>query len=141
MSFNLYSEILQEFDLAPTRKDKILVLQKHDSIRFRDFLVNAFNPDIQFDVTIPKYKPSLNPAGLNELYIDSQLSKIYRFVKDHPQRADGFGGIQQERILLVILEALHKDESELFCRMLEKNLNIKYLTPNLIREAYPGINL
>lgn len=141
MSFKLYSEILQEFDIAPTRKDKITVLQNNDSTRFRQFLVFTFNQDIQYDVTIPSYTPSLNPAGLNDLYIDSQLSKVYRFIKDHPQRTPGFGGIQQERILLLILESLHKDEAELFCRMLQKNLSIKYLTPHLIREAYPGIDL
>jgi hypothetical protein len=141
MSFKLYSEILQEFDLAPTRKDKITVLQNNDSPRFRQFFVFTFNQDIQYDVTIPSYTPSLNPAGLNDLYIDSQLSKVYRFIKDHPQRAPGFGGIQQERILLLILESLHKDEAELFCRMLQKNLSIKYLTPHLIKEAYPGIAL
>ena len=141
MSFKLYSEILQEFDLAPTRKDKINVLQNNDAPRFRQFLVFAFSPDIQFDVTIPVYTSSLNPAGLNDLYLDSQLSKMYRFIKDHPQRQPGFGGIQQERILLLILESLHKDEAELMCRMLQKNLSIKYLTPHLIKEAYPGIEL
>jgi hypothetical protein len=141
MSFDLYSEILQEFDLAPTRKEKIELLQRHDNIRFRQFMEYAFNPEIQFDVTIPEYNPSLNPAGLNDSYIDSQLAKMYRFIKDHPQRAPNFGGIQQERILLLILESLHKDEAELMCRMLQKNLSIKYLTPHLIKEAYPGIKI
>ena len=141
MSFDLYSEILQEFDLAPTRKEKIEVLQRHDTVRFRQFLEYAFNPEIEFDVNIPEYKPSMSPAGLNDAYLDGQLAKMYRFIKNHPQRAANFGGIQQERILLLILESLHKDEAQLMCRMIQKNLSIKYLTPNLIREAYPGINL
>lgn len=141
MSFDLYSEILQQFDAAETRKDKIVVLQKHDTARFRDFLVLAFKPEIEFDVAIPKYKPSLNPAGLNELYIDGELSRMYRFIKDHPKRPSGFGGDRQEQILISVLEGLHKDEAELLINVLKKDLKVKYLTPALVREAYPGIDL
>lgn len=141
MSFDLYSEILQKFEAAETRKDKIAVLQKHDTARFRDFLVLAFKPEIVFDVAIPKYKPSLSPAGLNDLYLDGELSRMYRFIKDHPKRPSGFGSDRQEQILISVLEGLHKDEAELMIGMLKKDLKVKYLTPSLIKEAYPGIDL
>lgn len=141
MSNVLYSEILEEFHQMTTKKERIEVLRKYDSKRFRTFLEYCFNPEIQFDVTIGKYKPSIMPAGLNDLYLDGEVDRFYRFIKDHPNRREGFGGKKQENILIALLESFHKDESELVERMIQKNLSIPYLTPSLIREAYPGINL
>jgi hypothetical protein len=141
MSFKLYSEILEEFHQMQTKKERIEVLRKYESQRFRTFLEYCFNPDIKFDVTIAPYKASLNPAGLNELYIDGEIGKFYRFIQDHPNRTAGFGGKKQENILTAMMESFHKDEAELVTRMINKNLSIPFLTPVLLREAYPNINL
>jgi hypothetical protein len=141
MSFKLYSEILEEFHQMQTKKERIEVLRKYESERFRTFLEYCFNPEIIFDVTITDYKPSFNPAGLNELYIDGQILKFYRFIKDHPNRTPGFGGKKQQNILTAMLESFHKDESELVVKMVNKNLSIPFLTPTLLREAYPNIKL
>jgi len=42
---------------------------------------------------------------------------------------------------LVILESLHKEEAFLLVRMLRKDLAIKFLTPKLIKEAFPDIDI
>ena len=62
-AFKLYSEVFDEFNLAQTRNDKIAVLRKYDHPRFQNFLAMAFNKDIIFDVEIPNYRPSVEPAG------------------------------------------------------------------------------
>jgi hypothetical protein len=141
MSSKLYSEIIEEFEQADSRKDKIAVLQANDTPRFRLFLSYAFDPKIEFDVEIPKYKASFDPAGLSVLTIAGEIPKFYRFIKDHPQRTEGFGGLKQQNILINILESLHKDEAIMVIGMLKKELNVKYLTPLLIKESYPGIEL
>lgn len=135
----LYSEIIDEFKNAKTKQDRINVLRKHDDPRFRTFLKAAFDPKIQFDTPIPRYRPSVEPAGLNYTYLDSEMSKLYRFVKNHPSRPAGLTSEKQKQLLVVILESLHKDEADLLVKVLQKKLEVNFLTPNLINEALPGV--
>jgi hypothetical protein len=143
MEAKLYSEILAEFDTAPTRSGKIAVLQKHDHPRFRNFLAMVYNPDIVFEVEIPTYRPAPEPAGLNYTYLDIEVPKLYRFILGHPKLE---GAVLDERkkksLLTSTLESLHKDEAELLVKAItKKDLDVKYLTPRIIKEAYPDINI
>jgi len=135
----LYSEILDMFQKAETRKDKIAVLKRFEHPTFKKFLDYAFNPEIKFDVEIPEYKPSYDPAGLNVMYLDDELARVYRFIVGHPKRAAGLTPKKQTELLLVILESLHKDEAELYVRMLKKDLKIPFLTKKLLKEVYPDL--
>jgi hypothetical protein len=65
----------------------------------------------------------------------------YRFITGHAKKSPDLKPYKQTQLLLVILESLHKDEAELLCKMFKKDLGVKYLTPRLIKEAYPEINL
>ncbi|MFZ9848029.1 MAG: DUF6433 family protein [Flavobacteriales bacterium] len=135
----LYSEILDEFQSAKTKEQRIGVLRKYDHPRWRSFLQAAFHPGIVFDVEIPKYRPAVEPAGMNFAYLDSEMLKMYRFVKNHPSKPNGLSPEKQKQLLLVVLESLHKDESELLVKMMNKDLKVKFLTTNLVNEAYPGL--
>ena len=137
----LYSEILEEFQKCETIKERIDLLTKYKHERFKNFLFLAFNPDIIFDVEIPKYRPAPEPAGLNFTYLHNEIDKLYRFIKNHPARPQGLTPDKQRQLLVVILESLYKDEAELLIKMMKKNLEVKFLTPNLILEVYPDINL
>lgn len=133
----LYSEIFEEFAKAETKTERIKILQKYDHPRFRDFFKLLFDEKIQFDVEIPDYRPAPEPAGLNYTYLDSEMGKMYRFIKNHPRRTN----VQPSRlktILLVVLESLHKDESEILVKLISRQLKIKFLTQRLVEEAYPG---
>ena len=137
----LFSEILDEFSKAGTKKDRVEILKKYDHPMFRSFLILAFNKDIPFDVEIPNYRPAPEPAGLNFTYLDMEMPKMYRFIKGHPERSPNLSSQKQKSLLVVILESLHKDEADLMVKMFNKKLDIKFLTPALIKDAYPGINL
>lgn len=138
-AFKLYSEILDEFNQATTKNDRINVLRKYDHPRWRSFLQAAFHPGIEFDSPIPNYRPSVEPAGLNFAYLDSEMTKMYRFVKNHPSRPAGLTPEKQKSLLVVVLESLHKDEADLLVKMMKKDLGVKYLTANLVSEAFPGL--
>lgn len=138
-SDRLYSEIFEEFQKAESKESRLAVLRKYDHPRFREFLVCAFNPSIKFDAPIPKYRPAQEPAGLNFTYLVSEVPKLYRFIVNHPKRPAGLTPEKQKQLLLVVLESLHKDEAELLVKLIQKKLDIKYLTLNLVKEAYPGI--
>lgn len=137
----LYSEIFADFESAPDRKSKIDVLRKNDHIQFRNFLAIAFNQDIEFDVVIPNYRPAPEPAGLNYTYLNNEVPKLYRFIKNHPKSVSELTETKKKSLLVVILESLHKDEAELLVGLIKKNLEVKGLTPKIVKEAFPDINL
>jgi len=138
-SEKLYSEIFEEFDKCTTKADRINCLRKYDHPRFRTFLQAAFNPNIIFDVPIPNYRPAVEPAGMNYAYLDQEVVKLYRFAKGHPARPEGLTPEKQKALLTVILESLHKDEAALMVKMLQKDLQVKFLTVNLVNETFPGV--
>lgn len=138
-SEKLYSEILEEFDRTTTKAERIAVLRKYDHPRWRSFLQATFNPNITFDAPIPNYRPAVEPAGLNYSYLDSEMAKMYRFVKNHPARPEGLTPEKQKSLLVVVLESLHKDEAALVVKMMKKDLGVKFLTSALVSEAFPGL--
>ena len=135
----LYSEIFAEFDKAKNKAERIAVLRKYDHPRFREFLNYAFNPHIKFDVVVPKYREAVEPAGLNFAYLSSEVPKLYRFIQNHPMRAEGLSETKKTSLLAVLLESLHKDEALLLTKLFKKDLGVKHLTLNLVLEAFPGI--
>ena len=142
MSSNLlYHEILDLFEKAEKRSEKIELLRKHADKNFLTFLVYAFDPKIEFDVEIPVYKPSIIPAGLNDLYLHGEVQKLYRFIKNHPKRPNGLTTQKQKSLFVFLLESLHKDEADLLIRCIKKDLRVPFLTPKLIKEAFPEIDL
>lgn len=135
----LYSEILEEFKLAKSDDERVHILRKYDHPRFRSFLQASFHPNIQFEVEIPRYKPAVEPAGLNYTYLDNEMSKMYRFVKNHPAKPQGLTKEKQKALLLVVLESLHRDEAELVIKMIHKDLKIQNLNTEIIKKAFPGL--
>jgi hypothetical protein len=132
----LFSEIFDEFQKATTKQDRIAVLKKYDHPKFRKFLFYIFNPDVEFDVEIPKYRPAPEPAGLNFTYLNLEIDRLYRFIKNDPNRPEGLTSQKQKQLLVVILEALHKDEAELLVKVMTNKFQIPFLTKGLITEAF-----
>ena len=139
----LYSEIFDEFEQLPSRKDRVEFLSKHSDKAFTTFLEMAFNKDIQFDVeSLPDtYRPALEPAGLNYTYLNLEVPKLWRFIKGNPKKPEGLTEAKQRKLLVVILEALHADEARLFVNMFAKDLKVRYLTPKLVKEVFPHLNI
>lgn len=137
----LYSEVFEEFEAAPNRNEKINVLRKYDHPRFREFLRLAFDGSIEFDAEVPNYRPAVEPAGLNFTYLDQEIIKLYRFIKNHPRRDSYISPEKQKSLLVVVLESLHKDEAALLVNLINKDLKVKGLTAKLVKEAFPEIAL
>ena len=74
----------------------------------------------------------------NVTYLDMEVSKLYRFIVGHPQRPDGLTPEKQTKLLTVVLESLHPDESELLLKLINKNLGVKGLTIKFVQEAIAG---
>lgn len=138
---DLYHEIFDKLQTLNTREEKIQLLRKNSTIQFKDFLRGLFDPNIKFDVEIPEYRPSIEPAGLNYSSLHTEMNRAYIFVIGHPKSPTGLTAQKKMAILKNMLESVHKNEAELLIGMLKKNLKIKSLTPKLVNEAFPDINV
>ena len=135
----LFSEIFEQFEKAKTDNERINVLYRHSTPGLKEFLNYAFNPATQFEVEVPKYKPSVDPAGLNLAYLQSEVGKLYVFVKGHPQRKGTMPARKAQQNLHTLLACLHKDEAALLEKLIQKRLAIPHLTAKLVKTAYPDM--
>lgn len=137
----LFHEIFAEFDKARTREARIAVLHKYGrNIWFKEFLNYAFNPKIHFDITqIPNYKPAVEPAGVNYSNLSNEMRRLYIFISGHPKRTSKLDVKKEARILNALLGAVHKEEAELLVKCFKKDLEVRYLTSRLVKEAFPEL--
>lgn len=139
-SEKLYSEILTEIENASSRKERVDILRREGDERFKFFLQLLFNPAIEFDIVLPHmYRPAKEPAGLNFTYLDIEMPKMYRFIKNHPMRSPDFTAEKTTQHILVMLESLHADESALILQVFKKDFKKKHLTHLLVKEAFPDL--
>ena len=137
-SEKLYSEIFDEFEKLTTKQERIELLRREGDERFRFFLQLVFNPAIEYDIALPdRYRPAKEPAGLNFAYLDTQMPKMYRFIKNHPMRPEGFTTEKTTQQILVMVESLHRDEAAIILEVLQKKFKVKNLTIKLIQESFP----
>lgn len=132
----LISEILDEINAASNRAECIDILRKYDVVRFRQFL-QIVHGNVKW-IKPPNYRPAPEPAGLNYTYLSNEVDKLYRFVENHPE-AINISDDRKRQLLVVILESLHSSEADILVRLMNGDFEYGYLTPKLIKEAYPDI--
>jgi hypothetical protein len=139
--FLLYHEIFQKFEELTTREDRISFLRKYYTPQFKEFLRGAFDPNVKFNVSIPSYKPAVEPEGLTFSNLQNEMDRIYLFVVGHTKTPPNITEEKKESILKNMLEAIHKEEALFLIKMLKKDIKVKFLTAKLVKEAYPDINI
>lgn len=144
--YQLYHEVFEQFQSAKTREEKIIILRNfamsRGGSRLPEFLNAAFNPTVKFDISqIPKYKPSLMPAGMNDTYLHGELSRLYIFIDGHPRRISKLTEKKEQTILTQILSYLHPEEAKILCALLQKKVPecIHGLTASVAKEAFPTL--
>lgn len=132
-------EVLKEFTDAPPNQ-KVGVLQRNGNETLKNVLQAVFHPGIQFVIKdIPKYKKSDAPPGMGYTSIELEMKRIYLFVEGS-LRVDPNLTLQRKQVILAqMLEAMEPKEAEVFKNMILKDLKIKDLTPDVVREAFPGL--
>jgi hypothetical protein len=136
---NIY-EIFAEFEAAPSKADRVNVLQRNSNYALKSVLKGTFDPNVQFAITkVPLYKPSDAPPGLGYTSIHQELGRAYLFEANNPRVSPNLSYKRKEEILIQILEALEKREAEVFMNMLLKKQKVKGLTAAVVEEAFPGL--
>lgn len=134
-------EILNQIDSTDSKNEKKRIMLENDTPWFREFLFYSFDPSIEFYVnSFPKnyIEPNDTAPGISYSDIQSELKRVYLFVKGNPT-ADSLSPEKRELLLLRMLESFEPTEAKVFVNMLNKNLKTKGLTPNLVNEVFPDL--
>lgn len=136
----LISEILRKVSNAKTKKEKVDLLQKHNSPALRQLLIWNFDESVVSMVPegeVP-YTPNDAPVGTDHTRLEQEYRGFYRFVKGG---ADKLPNLRRETLFVQLLEGLSQEEAELLCLVKDGNLTSKYkrITKAVIQEAFPQI--
>lgn len=135
----LISEILQKVHNAKTKKEKISLLQKHNSVALRQLLIWNYDKSVQSMIpegNVP-YTPNDAPAGTDHARLEHEYKGLYRFCKGG---ADTLPSLKRETMFIQLLEGLHESEAELLCLVKDHKLTDKYrITHAVVKEAFPSI--
>jgi len=133
------SEILTLVSEADTKEDKAEVLRVHDSPPLRVVLRHGFDLTVKI-VTIPKsikWESDDAPMGMNPSSIYKAWKQFYLFLEEKEDLPDA----KKWRVLTQLLEGMHRDESELYLKILKRQMDGAYkgLTAILINEVFPDL--
>ena len=136
----LISEILRKVSNAKTKKEKIDLLQKHNTPALRQLLIWNFDESVismLHEGDVP-YTPNDAPVGTDHTRLEQEYRGLYRFVKGG---ADKLPGLKRESMFVQLLEGLSAEEAELLCLVKDGNMTSKYkrITKAVIQEAFPQI--
>ena len=144
----LFHEIFAKVNNAKDKPKKIEVLRKHRNQALENFLMVAFNPDIEWmlpEGDVP-YMPNDAPEGTEHTMLHSEAKNLYFYVKKLVFGTTNqwvFGNTQindarREMMFIQLLEGLSAPEAELLLQAKNRTLNKKYkgLNANTVREAF-----
>jgi hypothetical protein len=136
----LVSEVLEQVAKAETRKEKLEILRKNNSLELRDVLKGAFDESIEF--ILPKGKPDIDEKEkkkYDKTHLVHETKKFRYFVKGGP--GEQVNALRRERMFIDMLYRIDVKEAELICLMKDKELEGVYkgLNKKLISEAFPGL--
>ena len=134
----LISEVLRKVSNAKTKKEKIALLQKHNSQALRSLLIWNFDESVISMVPDVPYTPNDAPVGTDHTRLEQESKGFYRFVKGGQ---DSLKSLKRESMFVQLLEGLAAEEAELLCLIKDGQLNTKYkrITKAVVQEAFPAI--
>lgn len=141
MHINIY-EIFVEYEDARGIEAKKNVLRKYAFRNdLRQVLQLNYHPDIGFDIKeLPVWRrDDTIPPGMGYETMHSALDKMYLFVAYHPRKPAGLTAEKQSQILVQILESMELKEAAIFGNIILKNLNVKGLTYQVVKDIFPDI--
>jgi len=131
-------ELLNKVEIEPTEEGKINVLRQIRKQSVVDIVMGAFDKRIKW--LLPQgpiqYKPSKEHDIEGGLY--SELRRLYIYVQG------GNNNLSQNRreaLFIQMLETIDKDDAKLMIAVKDKKLPFKSITPQLIKAAWPDVNI
>jgi hypothetical protein len=134
----LVSEILDKFEVAKTREEKIAVLQTNVTDPLLVLL--RLNYDHMLKMDLPEGEPPFRkdtdkPIGYNESSLQLELRRFYVWLDPRTTLPK----LKKESLFVNMLEGIHWTEAEALCLAKDRKLQTKYksLKEDIVREAFP----
>ena len=136
----LVADVLEQVARTDSKKEKVEILRKHNSLELRDVLKGAFDDTVEF--ILPKGKPPIDEdekKKYDKMPLSSETKKFRYFVKGGP--GEQVNALRREKMFIDVLYRIDNKEVELICKMKDKELEGVYkgLTKKLVQEAFPGL--
>lgn len=134
----LMNEVLQKVSNAKTKKEKIVLLQEHNTPALRSLLIINFDESI---VSLlpegdPPFTPNSAPEGTEHTKLEHESRILYHFFKGGssiPQK-------KRETMFIQLLEGLSEGEARVMILAKDKQLGKRYkVTKQCVAEAFPSI--
>ena len=135
----LIHEVFSELEQRENDHDRLAVLRFNQTWALKNVLKGAFDPNVEFAIDVPEYKKQNTPVGLGYSSIHQELGRAYLLEKNNPRVDRNLKPDRKKQILIQILEALEDKEAEIFAIMIRKDLKVKGLTYELVKEAFPDL--
>ena len=132
-------EILEEVNKAPTKAERIRLLQEYNVRPLRNILALAFDKNIELDLPegAPPFKrDEREPVGLSSASLYTESRRLARTAK-----GDSLPKMKKELIFVQILEGIHWTEADLVIAAKDKKLTeiYKNITREIVRKAFPTL--
>ncbi len=136
----LISEVLRKISNAKTKKEKVDLFQKYNSVALRQLMIINFDETVVSEIPegdVP-YTPNDAPVGTDHTRLESEYKGLYRFFKGGDSRLKA---LKRETMFIQLLEGLSAEEAELLCLVKDGRLTEKYkrITKAVVSEAFPSI--
>ncbi len=131
-------EILEKFEQAKNKQERVKVLKQHDIMPLLDVLRGTFDEAIQWNLPggTPPYTPSSEESPPSTLLRHHRNFKY--FVKGL-RESSKLNPIRRERMFIDMLEAVHPRDAEILISMINKKSPVKGLTKTIVKEAFPEL--
>jgi len=134
----LVSEILDKFEVAKTREEKIAVLK--NNVTDPLLVLLRLNYDHMLKMDLPEGEPPFRkdtdkPIGYNESSLQLELRRFYVWL----DARTNLPKLKKESLFVNMLEGIHWTEAEALCLAKDRKLHTKYKTlkEDMVREAFP----
>jgi hypothetical protein len=130
------AEILEKTSSMTSRSDRIRMLQENDGVALQTVLRGAFDPAVKW--LLPEGAPPYKPNDLvdQEHIFYHECRKMYLFVEGgNPD----LNQLRRESLFVQLLETVSADDAKLLLAIKDKYLPYPGVTPDIIKEAFPGL--
>jgi hypothetical protein len=130
------AEFLEKVSKLKKKDEKINLLKANDSFVIRTILQGAFDPRIKW--LLPEGEPPYKPNELvdQENVLIHDARKLIHFVEGG---SPGLKQIKREALFIEMLETVTPSDAKLLVAIKEKKLPWKGITPDIVKEAFPGL--
>lgn len=134
----LVPEILDKFEAAKTREEKIAILRENANDPLLVLL--RLNYDHMLKMDLPEGEPPFRkdtdkPIGYSESSLQLELRRFYIWLEP----TTNLPKLKKEALFVTMLEGIHWTEAEVLCLAKDRKLQTRYksLKEDIVREAFP----